>query len=138
MSIRPPNEQLREMLIGARVIAVVGHSDNPSRTSYQIAHYLRRAGYQVYAVNPLLSHIDGEKSYSSLSEVPEKIDIVNVFRRSEHLRGITAEAIDAGAGAVWGQLGVVDAEAADLAQREGMPMVMDLCIKIEHQRLVLG
>lgn len=132
----PTNDQLRDLLGQARVIAVVGHSDKPYRTSYQIAQYLRRAGYKVYAVNPVVSEIDGEKSYANLAEVPEKIDIVDVFRRSEHLKDITKEAIAAGAGAVWGQLGVIDEEAAAISKDAAIPMVMDRCIKIEHQRLI--
>src|SRR5512147_1469340 len=94
---------LRDLLASARVIAVVGHSDKPHRTSYQIAQYLRRAGYTVYAVNPEVETIDGEPSYASLHDVPEAIDIVNVFRRSEFLAGVVDEAAAVGAKAVWAQ-----------------------------------
>lgn len=130
------NEGLQKILEDARVIAVVGHSDKPFRTSYQIAQYLRNAGYTVYPVNPMVSEIDGEKSYSSLAEVPEKIDIVDVFRRSEHLQGVVDKAVEVGAKAVWAQLGVYDNEAASKASQEGMDMVMDRCIKIDHGRLL--
>lgn len=129
------DDKLREMLAEAKVIAVVGHSDKPHRTSYQIAQYLRNAGYKVYAVNPVVDEIDGEKSYASLAEVPEAIDIVDVFRRSEHLDGVVAEAIEVGAGAVWAQLGVSDQAAADRASAGDMPIVMDRCIKVDHRRL---
>ncbi|HEX2907531.1 MAG TPA: CoA-binding protein [Phototrophicaceae bacterium] len=126
----------RDLLQAARVIAVVGHSDNPERTSYQIAQYLRRAGYTVYPVNPLVQEIDGQKSYASLAEVPEPIDIVDVFRRSENLPEIVTEAIAVGAKAVWAQLGVADEAAAAQASAAGVAVVMDQCIKIEHARLL--
>ncbi len=130
------NENLHKMLKGARVIAVVGHSDKPFRTSYQIAQYLRNAGYTIYPVNPKVEEIDGEKSYSSLAEVPEDIDIVDVFRRSEYLEGVVDEAAKVGAKAVWAQLGVYDDDAAKMAEQAGIDMVMDRCIKIDHGRLI--
>ncbi len=126
---------LRSLLTEAQVIAVVGHSDNPERTSYRIAHYLREAGYTVYPVNPAVDTIDGEPSYPSLAEVPEPIDIVNVFRRAEHLPGIVQEAIAVGAKAVWGQLDVTHPEALRLADEAGLALVMDRCIKTEHLRV---
>ena len=129
-------ENLHRMLKEARVIAVVGHSDKPFRTSYQIAQYLRNAGYKVYPVNPEIKEIDGEKSYASLAEVPEEIDIVDVFRRPEYLEGVVDQAAKVGAKAVWAQLGVHDAEAAKKAEEEGLDMVMDRCIKIDHRRLI--
>jgi uncharacterized protein len=127
---------LQELLTKASVIAVVGHSEKPHRTSYNIAQFLRRAGYKVYAVNPLVETIDGERSYPSLADVPEPIDIVNVFRRSEYLSGVVDDAIAVGAKAVWAQLGVYDDEAARKAESAGLPMVMNACIKVEHNRLV--
>ncbi|NPV66700.1 MAG: CoA-binding protein [Anaerolineae bacterium] len=136
MSVLTSDPDLRDLLQNARVIAVVGHSDDPERTSYQIAAYLRRAGYRVIPVNPTVSEIDGETSYPSLSAVPEKIDIVNVFRRAEHLADVVAAAAAVGAGAVWGQLGVISAEAAAVAETVGMPLVMDRCIKTDHLRLL--
>jgi predicted CoA-binding protein len=130
------DKELKELLSSARVIAVVGHSDKPHRTSYEIAQYLRRAGYTVYPVNPILDEIDGQKCYASLSEVPESIDIVDVFRRSEYLPGVVEEAIVAGAKAVWAQLGVHDSQAAERAEQAGLKMVMDRCIKVDHARLM--
>ncbi|KAA3643595.1 MAG: CoA-binding protein [Chloroflexi bacterium] len=127
---------MREILKKARVIAVVGHSDKPYRTSYQIAQYLRNVDYKVYPVNPMVQSIAGEKSYASLAEIPEEIDIVDVFRRSEHLQGVVDDAIAVGAKAVWSQLGVVDQQAARTAEEAGLDMVMDLCIKVEHARLL--
>lgn len=121
-----------DMLANARVIAVVGHSDQPHRTSYQIAQYLRQVGYVVYPVNPTVASIDGERSYASLAEVPEPIDIVNVFRRSEHLTAVVEEAIAVGAKGVWAQLGVHDKAAAERAAAAGLTLVMDECIKVRH------
>mgnify|MGYP002624257273 FL=1 len=129
------NEGLRQLLEDAKVIAVVGHSDKPSRTSYRIAQYLRSAGYKVYPVNPTVDEIDGEKSYASLDAIPEAIDIVDVFRRSEYLEGVVEEAVQVGAKAVWGQLGVRDEQAAAKAEAAGLDMVMDRCIKVDHARL---
>lgn len=124
-----------EMLTHSRVIAVVGHSDNPDRTSYQIAQFLRRVGYIVYAVNPAVSEIDGRPSYASLADVPEPIDIVNVFRRSQFLPDIVSESVAIGAKVVWAQLGVYDETAAEIAENAGMPIVMVSCIKVEYVRL---
>ncbi|GAB4478798.1 MAG: CoA-binding protein [Anaerolineae bacterium] len=128
---------LRDILAQARVIAVVGHSDKPHRTSYQIGRQLERWGYVVYPVNPTVSRIDGERCYPSLAAVPEAVDIVNVFRRPEHLAGIVEEAIQIGAKTIWTQLGVIDEAAARRAEEAGLTVVMDRCIKIEYQRLLL-
>jgi len=129
-------KDLRRILEEARVIAVVGHSDKPHRTSYRIGRYLREAGYMVYPVNPAVQEIDGERSYASLAEVPEPIDIVNVFRRSEFLAEVVEQAIAVGAKAVWTQLGVVDELAAKKAEEAGLSMVMDRCIMVDHGQLV--
>jgi predicted CoA-binding protein len=125
---------LQEILRSARVIAVVGHSDRPERTSYQIADMLRREGFVVYPVNPTISHIDGKTCYPDLASVPEPIDIVDVFRRSEFLDGVVDDAIAVGAKTVWTQLGVIDEDAARKAEAAGLNMVMNRCIKIEYYR----
>ncbi len=127
---------LTNLLTNAHVIAVVGHSDRPFRTSYQIAAYLRRAGYKVYPVNPEVSNIDGEICYPSLADVPEPIDIVNVFRRSEFLADVVEQAAAVKANAVWAQLGVQSDEAALAAEAFHLPLVMNACIKVEHRRLL--
>jgi predicted CoA-binding protein len=132
------DNRMRAVLAEARVIAVVGHSDKPTRTSYQIARYLRQAGYRVYAVNPTVQQIDGQPSYPSLAAVPEPIDIVNVFRRSMYLMGVVEEAIAVGAGAIWAQLGVYDAAVGEKAAAAGLDVVMNACIKVEHGRLGIG
>ena len=130
------DDAIRELLRNARVIAVVGHSDKPQRTSYMIAQFLKRMGYTIYAVNPTIESVDGEKSYASLADVPEPIDIVDVFRRSEYLAGVVDDAVAAGAKSVWAQLGVYDAEAGRKAEAAGLDIVMDRCIKVEYARLM--
>lgn len=134
-NLNQDDKAMRDVLTNAKVIAVVGHSDQPHRTSYQIAQYLRRAGYTVYPVNPTVSSIDGQQSYASLADVPEPIDIVNVFRRSEYLHDIVDDAIRVGAKAIWAQLGVVDEAARQKALAAGLDVAMDVCIKVEHLRL---
>ncbi|GAB4374339.1 MAG: CoA-binding protein [Elainellaceae cyanobacterium] len=137
MSYKKPDDRtLHDILIQSKVIAVVGHSDKPDRTSYQIAKFLRSAGYQVYPVNPTIQEIDGQRSYASLAEVPEPIDIVNVFRRSEFLNEIVEDAIAAHAKTLWAQLGVLDQAAALKAQQAGLNVIMNACIYTEHSRLV--
>jgi uncharacterized protein len=135
MYLNRDDNKMREVLSDAKVIAVVGHSDRPDRTSYRIAQYLRNAGYKVYPVNPTIEAVDGEKSYASLADVPENVDIVNVFRRSEHVAGIVDEALNIGACAVWTQLDIVDENALDRALEAGLHVAMDRCIKVEHGRL---
>lgn len=129
------DQLMQEILKQTRVIAVVGHSDNPGRTSYQIARFLRGAKYIVYPVNPMVDEIDGQKSYATLADVPEKIDLVNVFRRSEHLPGVVDDAIANGVPAVWAQLGVHHAEAKQKALNAGIAIATDVCIKVEYLRL---
>lgn len=129
------DDGLREQLKNAQVIALVGHSDKPDRDSYRVGMFLREQGYTVYPVNPTVSAINGERSYATLAEIPEPIDIVDVFRGVRHLPRITEEAIQAGAKVVWGQLAITHADAIAAAEAAGMDYVMDRCIKIEYQRL---
>ncbi|MBF2005388.1 MAG: CoA-binding protein [Chlorogloeopsis fritschii C42_A2020_084] len=129
---------MRDVLARAKVIAVVGHSDKPERTSYQIAQFLRGVGYTVYPVNPTVKEIDGQHSYSSLQEIPEAVDIVNIFRRSEYLGEIVDEAIAINAKTVWAQLGISNQQAAQKALDAGLNIVMDACIKVEYLRLGIG
>jgi len=130
----PINKQseLSQLLKNAHVIAVVGFSDKPYRTSYRIGNYLRSVGYKVYAVNPTLTEIDRQPVYTSLVEVPEPIDIVNIFRRAEFFYEVVEEAIAVKAKAIWAQLGVVDAAAAQRAGEAGLLVVMDRCIMVDH------
>ncbi len=129
------DNKMRDVLSTAKTIAVVGHSDKSHRTSYQIADYLRAVGYTVYPVNPTVSEIDGETSYATLDDIPVPIDIVNVFRRSEHLSDIVDSAIAVDAKAIWTQLGVDDPTARDTALGADIDIATNRCIKVEHMRL---
>jgi len=126
---------IRELLTTARVIAVVGLSGRKHRPSFGVSEYMQRSGYRIIPINPNESLILGEKSYASLDDVPEKIDIVDIFRRSEFVPEIVEQAIRVGAGAIWMQEGVIHEEAAARAQAAGLTVVMDRCILKEHQRL---
>jgi predicted CoA-binding protein len=128
--------ELHGILQSARRIAIVGHSDDPKRPSYQIAQYLRRAGYIVYPVNPTLATIDGERSYPSLATLPVTVDIVDVFRRSEYLADVVKDAIAVGAKVVWAQLGVSSDAAAHLAAEARITLIQNNCIKVTHMRLM--
>ena len=128
--------QLRDLLQSAHRIAVVGHSADPGRPSYQIAQYLRRAGYTVYPVNPTIATIDGERSYPSLAALPVPVDIVDVFRRSEYLADVVKDAIAVGAKVVWAQLGVSSDAAARLATEAGITLILNNCIKVTHMRVI--
>ena len=127
--------KITELLKSARTIAVVGLSGNPVRPSNGVAAYLQRAGYRIIPVNPNETEVHGEKAYARLEDVPEKIDIVDVFRRSEHVPEIVESAIRIGARAVWMQEGVVDEAAAERARQAGLEVIMDRCILKEHRRL---
>jgi predicted CoA-binding protein len=132
----PGSEAIATLLRQARRIAVVGHSDDPSRDSYRVADYLRRHGYEVFAVNPLAQSGGGIHFYPDLASVPKPIDIVDIFRRPEFLGAVTDEAIQQGAKAVWMQEGLVDNAAGARAQLAGLAVVMNRCILKEHARLI--
>ena len=127
---------IQRMLNTARNIAVVGLSNNSLRASYFVGYYLKRHGYRVFPVNPRETEILAETSYARLSEVPEHVDIVNVFRAPEALPGIAREAVSIGADALWCQFGVINAEGAQIAEDGGVEVVMDRCLKVEHARYV--
>jgi hypothetical protein len=128
--------QIRDILKRARTIAMVGASDKPDRDSYQVMAYLIANGYRVIPVNPTVEAIQGERSYPTLAAIPVKVDIVDVFRRSDAVPPVVDEAIAIGAPVVWMQLGVVNEEAAQTARAAGMAVVMDRCMKVEHRRLI--
>lgn len=132
----PDDREIVEILKKSKNIAVVGLSENDQKDSHMVARYLKENGYRVIPVNPAAREILGEKSYPGLSSIPEKVDIVNVFRRSEHLPAVVEEALCIKAGCVWAQLGVSDEKSAAEAISRGVPVIMDRCIKIEHKRLV--
>ncbi|GAB1508373.1 CoA-binding protein [Actinophytocola sp. KF-1] len=120
----------------SRTVAVVGLSADAARPSFGIARYLVRAGLTVFPVNPGLTSWQGLTAYSSLAEVPEHIDIVDVFRRPEHVPAIARQAVDVGAGALWLQLGVISPEGAAIAADGGLDVVMDRCLAVEHREVV--
>jgi len=127
---------IAEILRQARTIAVVGLSGKPWRPSYGVAGYLQRAGYRIIPVNPKESEVLGEKAYPSLEAIPERVDIVNVFRRSEFVPEIVEAAIRIGARVVWLQEGVRHDEAAEKARQAGLDVIQDRCILKEHRRLL--
>ena len=127
--------EMRDLLATSYTIAVVGHSDKPHRDSYRIARYLREVGYRVYAVNPMLETIEGERVYPDLQSLPEPMDVVDVFRRSIFLPEIAEAAIAIRARAIWGQLGVSHTQAEARARAAGLIVVSNRCILVEHERL---
>jgi len=128
-------ETIRRILAESRVIAIVGLSDKPYRASFDVAMYLKEHGYRIIPVNPNIRQWMGETSYPDLKSVPEPIDVVDIFRRSEFVAEIVDQAIEVKAKAVWMQLGVVDEVAARRAEEAGLMVVMGRCMKIEHSRL---
>lgn len=125
---------INAILDNCRTIAVVGLSSNPGRPSYGVAKYMQRHGYRIIPVNPNETEVLGEKAYASLADVPEKIDLVDIFRRSEEAGKAVDEAIAVGAKAVWLQEGVIDHDAAERALDAGLLVVMDRCWLKEHVR----
>lgn len=127
--------KIAELLRSAKTIAVVGLSDRRMRPSYGVSQYMQSVGYRIIPVNPNISEVLGEKAYARLEDVPEHIDIVDVFRRSEYVPEIVESAIRVGAGAIWMQEGVVHEQAAKRASEAGLTVVMDRCILKEHRKL---
>lgn len=129
-----------EILRTAKVIAVVGLSDKVERDSNEVAAYLQAQGYRIIPVNPLLAgkEVLGELCYADLHSVPERIDLVDIFRRSEFVGPVVDEAIAVGAGTVWMQEGIVDEAAAARARSAGLDAVMDKCTMVEHKRMHVG
>ena len=127
---------IQSILTESKVVAVVGASPKLYRDSNSISRFLEAEGYTVYRVNPQYDTIDGKPCYKDLASVPERIDIVDVFRRSDAVPDIVEEAIAAGAGTIWLQFGVVHEDAAARAEEAGLRVVMDHCIAVDHRRLV--
>ncbi len=130
------DQELKQILAESKRIAVVGLSNKPERTSYQVAKYMQEAGYEIIPVNPTITESLGQKAYPSLKEIPGQVDIVNVFRRSEDTVGPAREAVAIGAKVLWLQLGIANEEAFQIADQAGLKVVMDRCIKVEHARLL--
>ncbi|MCA3001267.1 MAG: CoA-binding protein [Rhodocyclaceae bacterium] len=129
---------IRRVLKNSRTIAIVGLSANWWRPSYFAAKYMQEHGYRIIPVNPMYTELLGEKCYPSLAEVPDKIDIVDCFRKIEEMPALAEQAIAAGARCLWMQLGVANAAAAAIASKAGLDVVADRCVKIEHARLFGG
>lgn len=130
------HDEMEQILRDSRTIAVVGLSNKRMRPSYGVSEYMRDAGYRIIPVNPLEGEVLGERAYGSLEEIPEPVDIVDVFRRSEFVPAIVDSAIQIGAKAIWLQEGVVHEAATEKARQAGIKVVVDRCILKEHRRLL--
>ena len=139
MNEQPPNaspEEIGEILGQYRVVAVVGLSADPGRPSYQVAQYLKEHGYRIVPVNPGCTEVLGEKCYPSLKDIPFPVEVVDIFRKVEAIPAVVDEAMAVGAKVVWLQLGLVEPQADRKAWKAGLQVVMDRCMKIEHQQLL--
>jgi len=130
---QPQSDPIRDLLAQAKTIAVVGLSDNPLRPSHGVSAYMQAQGYKIIPVNPAITEALGEASYPSLMEVPDKIDVVNIFRRPEFVDKVVDQAIQLKIPAVWMQEEVINEPAAAWARKAGLFVVMDLCILKEHR-----
>jgi hypothetical protein len=129
---------LKQILQTTRTIASVGVSSNPDKESYQIVSYLKSHGYRIFPVNPTAAEILGEKSYADLATLPQKVDVVQIFRRPDDVPPIVEQAITIGAKVVWMQLGAYNPEAAQRAKEAGLEAVGERCMRAEHMRLIGG
>ncbi|MDX1377784.1 MAG: CoA-binding protein [Anaerolineales bacterium] len=129
---------VKEVLESANTVASVGVSSNMEKESHWVVKYLKEKGYKIIPVNPTASEILGEKAYPSLSDIPDKVDIVQIFRKSEDVPPIVEEAIKIGAKVVWMQEGIVNKEAGQAAHEAGLFVVMDTCMRAAHQWLKIG
>lgn len=137
MHENPGSQEIRDILEGARTVAVVGLSDRPYRTSHAIATALQDYGYKIFPVNPnLRGPVLGEEPYECVVDIPTTVDIVDVFRRSEKVMPVAKDAVAAGAKVLWLQSGVINEEAASYASEHGLTVVMDRCIKVDRATLV--
>ena len=127
---------IQRVLHSAGTIAIVGLSKTELRASYFVGYYLKRHGYRVIPVNPRETEILGEKCYPSLRDIPEPVDVVNVFRTPDALPAIARDAVAIGAGTLWCQFGVINEEGARIAEDGGLTVIMDRCLKVEHARYV--
>jgi len=135
----PPDEAIARLLNGAKTVALIGASANPARDSHEVMAFLQRKGHRVIPVNPGLEGrtLLGERVYAQIGDIPEPVDMADVFRASEYVSGIVDACIAAGVPAIWTQLGVVDTEAAARGVAAGLTVVMNKCPKIEYPRLGL-
>jgi len=128
------NDAVAQILRGVKTIAVVGLSSNPMRPSYGVAEYLKTAGYRIIPVNPNETEVLGEKAYARLEDIPEQVDIVDVFRRAEEVPAVAESAIRIGAKVLWMQLGIENGGAAERARAAGLVVVENACLLVEHKR----
>jgi uncharacterized protein len=128
-------DDIKEILRNYKTVAVVGLSSDPTRASHHVADYLKKQGFRIIPVNPGEKEVLGEKSYPDLASIPEKVDVVDIFRKSEQAAAIVNDAIKIGAKAVWMQEGVIDEAAAAAARQAGLKAVVDRCMLKEHRRL---
>ena len=135
MHANPTDDELRQLLIGTSTIAMVGASSDPEKSSHAIMRKLQQVGYRVIPVNPRETEVLGEKAYGSLEEIPDPVDIVDVFRRAEDTPPIADQAVRIGAKALWLQTGISSEEAAARAEAGGLLAVMDTCIAVMHTLL---
>ncbi len=132
--MKASGDPVAEILRGAKTIAVVGLSANPARPSHEVAAYLQRVGYRIIPVNPREKEVLGEKAYARLEDVPEKVDIVDIFRRTEEAGAVVESAMGIGAKVVWMQLGIADEVAAEKARARGLIVIEDACLLVEDRR----
>jgi predicted CoA-binding protein len=137
MHENPGTDEIRDLLASSRTVAVVGLSDRPHRTSHSIARALQDFGFRIFPVNPNLhGPVLGEEPYASVDDIPEAVDIVDVFRSSEKVMPTARDAVAAGAKVLWMQSGVINEEAAAYAREHGLTVVMDRCIMVDYASLV--
>jgi len=131
-------EEIKEILQSSKTIAIVGLSADESKDSYRVAKYLKEHGYKIIPVNPKYSEILEEKCYPDLKSIPEKVDIVDIFRKPEAVPSIVYDAIEIGAKVIWMQLGICHNVAAEKARNAGLKVVMNKCTKVEHANVFLS
>jgi predicted CoA-binding protein len=129
-------ETLRQILTTSRTIAIVGLSTDHHRPSYAVASYLQARGYRIIPVNPKYEEILGERCYPSLTDIPERVDLIDVFRRTEDVAPFARQAVEIGARTLWQQMGVANEEADRIAREAGLGSVMNRCVKTDHMRLI--
>jgi hypothetical protein len=130
------DQKKKDLLESSRIIAMVGLSPKTDKPSNRVANYLKEHGYRVIPVNPRYEEILGEKSYKSLSDIPDKVDVVDIFMRAENVIPVVEEAIKIKPKAIWLQLGIVNDQAKAIAEKNRVDFVQNLCIKLEHARLI--
>ena len=131
------DKEMKEILLSTKTIASVGLSSNQEKDSFWVVSYLKEQGYRIIPVNPTATEILGEKVYPNLEAIPYKVDVVQVFRKSEDVMPVVESAIEIGAKVVWMQAGIVNEEAAKKARQAGLQVVMDECMRVAHRRLIV-